>query len=100
MSKEPTFPTSDAGSAAGAHGPDTPEPSGVGADATFPAAETSFQGGFADQARDGAGLIGDDEGGTDVLESEEEVTFETEATRLEAVPDTGLVGIRTLMLSL
>lgn len=92
MSKEPIFPTSDAGSAAGAHGRDTPELSGVGADAAFSAAETSDQGGSADQARDDAGLIGDDEGGTDVLESEEDVTFEAFVTRLEAVPDTGLVG--------
>lgn len=88
MSKEPTFPTSDAGSAAGAHVTDTSEQPVVGADAAFSGGESSGETGFADQAADGAGLIGDDEGGTDVLESEEDVTFASNVTDLDADPET------------
>lgn len=99
MSKEPTFPTSDAGSDAGAHVADTPEQPVVGADAAFSGAESAGEAGFADQAGDGAdmdgtSIIGDDEGGTDVLESEEDVTddsFVTErVTEILTVPEPGV----------
>ncbi|MHA7177823.1 Nif3-like dinuclear metal center hexameric protein [Arthrobacter sp. Sr24] len=93
MSKEPTFPTSDDGSDAGAHLAVTPELSVVGADATFSGAETSDEPAAAD-------LIGDDEGGTDMLESEEDVSEDSFGSGLEPVQGTELVApLQTPVLS-